>query len=197
LAKFWWWEGLAIKAVVEEDPQKTNRFILRQTIDSPEYDLLQSPKSPEYDLLQTPKSPEFDSPQFSIKPYKMGYMEISNVRESQSKPIDIRLVCLWPVVTSFWKELETNLRKEYLVIDTSSEIDYLRAKLPKSKASLSKWIFIANIINRSSYPAGLKSISKVIKDRYPGYPHSREALGIIFRAKNVGLLEPPDSKKSG
>jgi hypothetical protein len=111
LAKFWWWEGLAIKAVVDEDPQEPNRFILHQTFDSQEYDPLQS----------------------SIKPYKLGYMEISNVVEGKSKLIDLRLVCSWEPVKSFWKELETNLRNIFLVIDTSSEIDQLRKKFPRIK----------------------------------------------------------------
>lgn len=172
LAKFWWWEGLDIKAVVEEDPQKPKRFLLHQTSDSSEYDPLQN----------------------SIKPYKLGYMEISNVVEGKSKPIDLRLVCSWQAVVSFWKEFETILRKEFPVIDTSSEIDWLRAKLPKGKASLAKWIFIAHSIDRLKFRGGLQSISKYINDRYPRHPHSREVLGIIFRAKDAGLLKPPDSK---
>jgi len=84
--------------------------------------------------------------------------------------------------------------KEYPIIDASSEIDRLRAKLPKNKASLSKWIFIANKINRKSFQGGLTLIGKHIKERYPRYPHSREVLGIIFRAKDAGLLNPPDSE---
>jgi hypothetical protein len=174
LAKSWWWEGLAIEAVVEEDPQKQNRFFLHQTIDSP----------------------EFDQPHSYKEPYKLGYMEISFMVGGVIKPLDLRLVCSWQAVVSFWKELETILRKEFRVIDTSSEIDYLRTKIPNNKTSLAKWIFIANKIDRKKFPGGLITLGKFIKERYRGYPHSREVLGFIFRAKDVGLLNLPDSKES-
>jgi len=56
-------------------------------------------------------------------------------------------------------------------------------------------LFIANTYDRRRYPGGLGALGNQIKIKHPGYPHSREVLGIIFRAKDEELLNPPDSEK--
>jgi len=92
------------------------------------------------------------------------------------------------------EEVNQGSRIDDLLVDPTVEFEWLRSQLPKNKTRLAKWIFIANNIDPLKFPGGLKQMDGYIKDNYPGFPHSREVLSIIFRAKDAGLLDPPKSE---
>ena len=95
LASHWWWEGLNIKAQVDKDLTNPNQYNLHQTDESGEYDPLKHP----------------------LKPRKLGYMVITRVDNDNRKPVDVKLVCCWMSVFSFWKEVESRLKIEYRVLE--------------------------------------------------------------------------------
>lgn len=89
--KHWAWDGLEIKAVV----------------------VVKSPELPQYILEQTPASPLY-KPKESIIPKVLGYLEIMPAYLYSTDQYDIRLVCAWPPVRSFWEGLAHHLQPENL-----------------------------------------------------------------------------------
>ncbi|MCX6083080.1 MAG: hypothetical protein NTW32_26425 [Chloroflexi bacterium] len=130
LAKNWWWDSLGIKAEVEDLPDKNNRYELYQLTDSQEYNPIMYPD----------------------KPRRLGYLEINNINSDQLKPINVRLVCSWTVVLSFWQQLDLILRRDFPVITTqiSDMPDQVlilkqvmeKIYIPEQQANLAKWKFV-------------------------------------------------------
>ena len=89
--KHWAWDGLEIKAVV----------------------VAKSPELPQYILEQTSASPLY-KPKESIIPKVLGYLEIIPTYLHSTNQYDIRLVCIWPPVRSFWEKMAHHLQPENL-----------------------------------------------------------------------------------
>jgi hypothetical protein len=89
--KHWAWDGLKIKAVV----------VVK------DFDL------PQYVLEQTSASPLYE-PNESIIPKVLGYLEIIPAYLHSTDQYDIRLVCTWPPVRSFWEGMAHHLQPENL-----------------------------------------------------------------------------------
>ena len=108
LASHWWWDGLNIKAQVDQDPSNPNQYNLHQTEESGEYDPLKYPR----------------------KPRKLGYLVITRVDNDNYKPVDVKLVCSWSSVLGFWKALESDLKNDFHVLEqTQAPTDLLQRNL--------------------------------------------------------------------
>ena len=173
-AAFWMWEGLSMQGSVTEDPNKLNRLLLYQI-----------PGKSEDDLFYN-----------NGIPHTLGYVDFSYVYKRKPKPLDLRLVCTWQGVASFWEHYVTHLRDKYSVLDDPNDVDYLKSKLPKNQTRLGKWRFIAYKLDPSDFPGGLKHMGSFIIKNYPSYPYSREVLSLIYRAKAANLIEPPKKENS-
>jgi hypothetical protein len=47
----------------------------------------------------------------------LGFLEVNKVHRRSDSPVDVRLVCAWPPVQSFWEELDKVFRREFHVIE--------------------------------------------------------------------------------
>lgn len=91
LVKHWAWDGLQIKAVI----------------------VSKKPELPQYVLEQTSASPLY-KPKESIIPKTLGYLEIMPAYLNSTDQYDVRLVCTWSPVRSFWEGMAHHLQPENL-----------------------------------------------------------------------------------
>jgi hypothetical protein len=178
LSANWWWDGLEIKAQIDQDPEIRTRYNLFQAMDSGEFDPIKYP----------------------WKPYKLGYLEITPIDTDTPKPIDIKLVCTWSTVISFWKELESILRREFPVIDTKlvtpdrpeTAIDHKpkEIEIPKRFGDLEKWKELYKTI-RGWTGMGYNEISKKLRGntKYSHLPSSPDTIAKVMRAGKARKLE--------
>ena len=178
LASYWWWDGLNIKAQVDQDPSNPNQYNLHQTEESGEYDPLKYPR----------------------KPRKLGYLVITRVDNDNHKPVDVKLICSWSSVLSFWKELESILKREYLIIepkqnDSDSKEDENKNQLkeiyvPGRFADLDRWKKLYKRIKGFS-EMSYEAISVKIRDdeRLKHLPSSPDTIAKVIRAGKEGLLD--------
>jgi hypothetical protein len=52
-------------------------------------------------------------PRHPIESYCLGYLELNRVNRKGNSLVDIRLVCSWPPVMSFWQELDRILAEQF------------------------------------------------------------------------------------
>ena len=164
-AKYWCWDEGDIEASVTQDPYDNHKYILYQTENSGEYDPIKYPN----------------------KPQQLGYLEISKLEDDVSKPVDVKLVCSWGRVLSFWIELEQTLKYLCLEADTHH--------IPKNPIYLEQWVEVWELyINHKD--KSIKGFSAWLRRMHPELPGSRDTIGKILKNGRAGLLESKKPKSS-
>ncbi len=103
LSKHWYFDGLEFTTQLM---QEKNKYVLFGQ--SKINELNNENKNPN----SSSQSPNFYNSKLA-ESHCFGYLELNQVDRIDKEPIEVRLVCSWPPVLSFWQELDKIFQKEF------------------------------------------------------------------------------------